>query len=576
MILKNTDILRLLINPAFDPVFAKASRAGVASAWFGHVPFAHWLVAASRPRQIVELGTHNGVSYSAFCNAVLANNLPTHAAAIDTWQGDAQAGFYGNHVYDDFKAFHDPRYGTFSTLIRASFDDALNQFNDGSIDILHIDGEHSYAAVRHDFECWKPKLSDRGIVLLHDTQVHLDGYGVWQLWAELRQTYPGFEFEHANGLGVLGIGSCISQPVAALLTETCPDTIKRLRRRFAALGTGLQRETEVHLLKPQLEDSLTTAVNAERVAREREYAEAETAVQLKMALVEAERFRVQRDLAVQERQIILDTTLWRLTAPMRKLSSYLPAGIRQRLHSSMRWAYLRAVPVVRSNTTFGQADVPLPSSRKLTIPSAPPARFSREQVVHRTVFVSGRPDIPGNVYRVERHAAAFAAAGASVSWMRIEDTVARVDEIVRASIVIVSCAANSPIVERMVSTVRQTGALLIFDVDDLMFRPELVQTQMIEADVADYFKRVQQVLIQADACITSTDDLAIHAQRFDRLTFVLPNGFDAESLGVSRLVVRQRRSKEQSNTANIIRIGYAAGTQLIKRISRKLPVQLHA
>jgi hypothetical protein len=162
MISNNIDILGLFIDPALDPIFAEASRAGLASAWFGHVPFAHWLVAASKPRLIVELGTHNGVSYSAFCDAVLANQLPTCATAIDTWQGDAQAGFYGDEVYNEFKTFHDPRYGTFSTLIRARFDDALVKFDNGSIDILHIDGEHSYAAVRHDFEFWKPKLSDRG------------------------------------------------------------------------------------------------------------------------------------------------------------------------------------------------------------------------------------------------------------------------------------------------------------------------------------------------------------------------------------------------------------------------------
>ena len=206
------------------------------SAWFGHIPFAHWLVAASRPHLLVELGAHNGVSYAAFCDAVLANHLPTRAAAIDTWQGDAQAGYYGNEVYEDLKAFHDPRYGGFSTLIRARFDDAVADFADGSIDLLHIDGEHGYASVRHDFETWKPKLSSSGVVLLHDTQIREAGYGVWRLWAELCQDYPGFEFPHSSGLGVLGVGAQIPAPVAALLAERRPDATERIRSRFATLG----------------------------------------------------------------------------------------------------------------------------------------------------------------------------------------------------------------------------------------------------------------------------------------------------------------------------------------------------
>jgi hypothetical protein len=54
-------------------------------------------------------------------------------------------------------------------------------------------------------------------------------------------------------------------------------------------------------------------------------------------------------------------------------------------------------------------------------------------VVRQIVFVSGEPDIPGHVYLVERSAAAFAAAGAAVSWMRIEDSETRIVEIAAAS-----------------------------------------------------------------------------------------------------------------------------------------------
>src|SRR5512147_2176439 len=85
--------LRVLSTGDLDPLFWRLARTGVVSAWGGHVPFAHWIVRATRPRLLVELGTHCGVSYSAFCEAVVRDSLDTRCFAVDTWQGDEQAGF---------------------------------------------------------------------------------------------------------------------------------------------------------------------------------------------------------------------------------------------------------------------------------------------------------------------------------------------------------------------------------------------------------------------------------------------------------------------------------------------------
>ena len=230
------DALFSLLSPAEGPLFIKPQLLDKASAWFGHVPFAHWLVSNIKPRTIVELGSHNGISYSAFCSSVLREGLTTRCYAVDTWEGDEQAGFYGEEIYQKLKVFHDSNYKAFSTLIRASFDEAVQFFDDGTIDILHIDGLYTYEAVSHDFKTWKGKVSPQGVVIFHDTNEYKKGFGVWKFWQEMKKQYPFFECIHNHGLGIVAIGD--TPPL--IVKELCslPEDLKVLiASKFQKIGT---------------------------------------------------------------------------------------------------------------------------------------------------------------------------------------------------------------------------------------------------------------------------------------------------------------------------------------------------
>jgi hypothetical protein len=227
--------LDVLADPALDPLFRPQARSGITSAWHAHVPFAQWLVSALRPASIVELGTHHGVSYAAFCETVLQEKLATRCYAVDSWAGDDHAGHYDGCVYDELRAFHDTRYGAFSELLRMTFEEARTVIADGTVDLLHIDGFHTYDAVRHDFEGWAPKLSARAVVLFHDTNVLDRGFGVARFWAQLEDRFPSFSFLHGHGLGVLAVGPEVP-PAVGRLCATGAASVAVLRERFASLG----------------------------------------------------------------------------------------------------------------------------------------------------------------------------------------------------------------------------------------------------------------------------------------------------------------------------------------------------
>ena len=241
-------------------VLMEPDRIAPSHTWLGHIPFAFFLIHICQPRTLVELGTYSGNSYFAFCQAVKKLNTSTKCHAIDTWKGDKHGGLYGEDIFLDVEQYNQAHYTNFSTLHRSTFDDAQDDFEDGSIDMLHIDGLHTYEAVKHDFERWLPKLSDRAVVLFHDVCETRKDFGVWKFWEELERQYPSFMFEHSHGLGVLAVGKKVPNALLEFI-NLGKNQAKLIKKIYEKIGLNIslrlqtnEQQNEIMKLNAQIAD----------------------------------------------------------------------------------------------------------------------------------------------------------------------------------------------------------------------------------------------------------------------------------------------------------------------------------
>ncbi len=188
--------------------------------WAGHKRFAYDLIRNVKPQTIVALGTHKGTSFFSFCQAVKDSRHAANLCAIDTWQGDEQAGYYDEKVFDEVQKIYQQYYmGLHARFIRKTFDDASSEFAANSIDLLHIDGYHTYEAVKHDFDTWVNKVKPDGIILLHDIFINREDFGVYKFWDELKLRHKTIEFNHSYGLGVVFKDSSKYEHIVAMEKE---------------------------------------------------------------------------------------------------------------------------------------------------------------------------------------------------------------------------------------------------------------------------------------------------------------------------------------------------------------------
>lgn len=139
------------------------------------------------PSRVVELGSAAGATFMVWCevaqeNATLVSvDLVQAEEDCERMRGYAHPRQTARFVKGDT---HDPS-------IRRQVEDLV-----GYADLLHIDADHSEAAVRADWADYSPLVCPGGHVVFHDIS---DGGPIGELWGELCRRYWNVKFVERNG-----------------------------------------------------------------------------------------------------------------------------------------------------------------------------------------------------------------------------------------------------------------------------------------------------------------------------------------------------------------------------------------
>lgn len=164
------------------------------------------IVAELSPRTVLEIGTFRGGTL------FIHSRLATPGATLISI--DLPGSFFGRI----WRWAHTPIFNRFARngqtlhLLRADSHrketlSAVSQLLNGrQLDLLFVDGDHTYNGVRSDFEMYAPLVRPGGIAAFHDIAVQPWPSEVARFWCEVKPTFTHKEILHSRGKDAMGIG----------------------------------------------------------------------------------------------------------------------------------------------------------------------------------------------------------------------------------------------------------------------------------------------------------------------------------------------------------------------------------
>jgi cephalosporin hydroxylase len=165
------------------------------------------LIRNYKPKFILEIGTGRGGTLFLFSRTAAVDAI---IISIDLPRGKYGGG-YQEWKIDLFKSFSLSKQKMF--LIRGNSHEikSLNRvkkiLKGNKLDLLYIDGDHSYEGAKRDFEMYKPLIKKGGIIAVHDiVPIKNIEYNVEKFWNEIKDMYDYEEIVEDWNQNLAGFG----------------------------------------------------------------------------------------------------------------------------------------------------------------------------------------------------------------------------------------------------------------------------------------------------------------------------------------------------------------------------------
>jgi cephalosporin hydroxylase len=168
-------------------------------------------LADKQLHHVLEIGSESGGTFFLWCHLAsgmkISIDLPTGSSGSGTFVDPAKRKernrrmkSWGREVRLIAGDSYDPEVFLFTALI----------LGEERLDLLFIDGDHSYEGVKQDFETYRGLVKEGGFIVFHDikdTEFHrARGCHVAKLWNELSGRKTEFVSDgHWGGIGVLQV-----------------------------------------------------------------------------------------------------------------------------------------------------------------------------------------------------------------------------------------------------------------------------------------------------------------------------------------------------------------------------------
>jgi len=167
--------------------------------WCSYKPEVEKFIRENDNALIVEIGCWKGKS-AAFAGVEIINKKKNiRFDTIDWFKGSGEPAHINDPEIDSLYEVAKKNLESVSSVVNVVNSDsvaAAENYEDGSVDLLIIDGDHTEEGVRRDTEAWVPKVKEGGRVIFDDASWYGPKTVVTEMFsnAELKGTGKGKYF----------------------------------------------------------------------------------------------------------------------------------------------------------------------------------------------------------------------------------------------------------------------------------------------------------------------------------------------------------------------------------------------